>query len=107
LPPDRAAFSTGSRKVEPSKRGKRGAGSAQRRKARRAIAKAVETSAELQGKSRSRQKTRAAGEKNRAASLDRQVDALREEFNGDKRNIFATGLVPDGTPYTGKTARLK
>ncbi len=107
VPPDRAAFSSGSREVEPSRRGKRGSGAAQRRKARRAIAQAVKTSAELQGTSRKRQRTRAAGESNLAAGLDRQVENLRETFNGNKRDIFATGLVPDGTEFRGKTRRYK
>ena len=68
------------------------------RQARRAIEKAVETSAELQGKSRSRQRTRAAGEKNLAASLDREVEQVRDDFNEAKRDIYATGLVPEGLP---------
>ena len=68
------------------------------RHARRAIEGAVRTSADLQGKSRARQRTRAAGEKNRAASLDREVAAAREDFNKAKREVYATGLVPEGIP---------
>lgn len=74
---------------------------------RRAIAKAVKTSAELQGKSRARQTTRAKGEANHAASLDREVTSIHRDFNGNKRDIFATGLVPDGHDYRGKVQRLK
>lgn len=77
------------------------------RRVRRLIAEAVSTSAELQGTSRKRQRTRAAGEANLAAGLDRQVENLRETFNGNKRDIFATGLVPDGTEFRGKTRRYK
>lgn len=77
------------------------------RRVRRLIAEAVSTSAELQGTSRQRQRTRAAGEANLAAGLDRQVENLRETFNGNKRDIFATGLVPDGTEFRGNTRRYK
>lgn len=106
MPPDSSSLSTGSRKVEPPRHGKRGKGSAQRRKARRAIAKAVRTAEEIQGTARARQKHRAAAAANTAAKLTGDLDDLYEEFNGNKREIFATGLVPDGTEYRGRTARF-
>jgi len=97
------ASSAGSRKVEPRKRKRSPSDNA--RNLRRRLAKAVRTSSEIQGKSRRRQRSRAAGEANFATSLDTDLRGLYEIFGDDKRDVFATGKVPDGTPYRGRTWR--
>lgn len=77
----------------------------QRRRARRALAKAMQTSAEIQGSAKHRQRSRSRGEANTAASFDTDLLGLYREFGEDKRAVFATGLVPNGAPYKGRTWR--
>jgi len=106
VPPDRGPRSkpTGNARSAtrpPRKRARRG------RKARalRALERALATTSEIQGTSRTRQRRRAALEANAAASLDTDLDLLYEVLGDDKRAIFATGLVPNGSPYRGRTWR--
>lgn len=97
------APSAGSRKGAPNVERKHRSPSDRRRKARRALAKAVATSGEIQGKSRKRQRSRAGGEANAATILGTDLARLYAKFGDDKRDVFATGLIPDGTPYKGRT----
>lgn len=64
---------------------------------------ALRASQRIQGAARRRQGARAVGEANAAASLDTDLRELYEDYNGDRRELFATGLVPNGTPYKGRT----
>lgn len=91
------------RRIAPRKRKR--SPSEERRKLRRALKRAVRTSTEIQGAARKRQRSRAAGESNAAASLDTDLDGLYGAFGDDKRAIFATGQVPNGAPYKGRTWR--
>lgn len=99
-----AARSAGSRKVEPRRRKR--SPSDQRRKARRALAQALGTSAEIQGKARQRQRSRAEGEANRAASLDTDLFELYGRLGADKRQAAETGVVSTGGGFAGKTAAV-
>lgn len=54
---------------------------------------------------RTRQRARLTGEANLATMLDTDLGLRYDAFDDDKRAIFATGLVPDGTPYKGRTWR--
>lgn len=73
-----------------------------RRKVRRALAEAVQTTAEIQGTARARQKTRAAGNANDAAVKTTDLEHLYGDLREDKRALYATGLIPEGTPYRGR-----
>lgn len=78
-----------------------------KRKARRALRKALDSSARIQGASRQRQRSRLAGEANRAVSLDTDLGLLHSELSERKREAMATGLVPNGTPFKGRTWRAQ
>jgi len=73
----------------------------------RAIKQAVQTSADIQGKARQRQRKRLAGEANPATALDTDLKELHVELSNDKRAIVGAGLVPDGTEYRGRTWRAQ
>lgn len=65
---------------------------------------ALRTSEVIQGKARARQRSRAQGEANKAASLDTDLLGLYREFGEDKRAVVASGAVLDA-PYEGRTWR--
>lgn len=59
----------------------------------------------IQGTSNKRQRTRAAGEANAATGLDTDLFDLYDAYGEARREVFATGKVPDGTPFKGRTWR--
>lgn len=75
-----------------------------RRKAERALARAMQTSAAIQGTSRARQRHRAAGEANTAEALTTDLRGLYTEFQGDKREVYSSGYISEPS-YKGKTWR--
>ena len=81
--------------------------SRQRRSARRAAARAVQTAAEIQGTARARTTARATGNADAAAAKGGDLDNLYGEYRGDKRDLYATGLVPEGTEYKGRVSNVK
>lgn len=98
-------LSAGSREVEPFKRRRRKqTPSDERRKTKRAVERALQTSAEIQGKSRARQRRRSRSEANAAQSLTTDLGELYGRFQGDKRNILGTGYLKQ-LPYKGSTWR--
>lgn len=100
---------SGSREVEPvtttGRRQSKRSPSSQRRKARRAIENAVQTANEIQGAARARQRARAKGRAVQAAARTDKLDELYGNFRRDKRDIYASGLVPEGTGYRGRTSK--
>lgn len=114
MPPGRGpATNAGSREVEPlyksvsGSRKRKQSPADQRRRALRALARAMGTTAEIQGTSRQRQQRRSDGEANAAASLDTDLALLYDVLGDDKRVLFGTGLVPNGEPYRGRTWRAR
>jgi hypothetical protein len=71
------------------------------RKARtlRALKGAVETADEIDRTARDRQQVRAAGNANAAEAKTTDLDRLYGQLRADKREIYATGLVPEGRPF--------
>jgi len=85
----------------------RGRGASARRNTLRALRRATATAAEIQGISRARQRHRLAREANAATALDTDLGSLYSQFGEDKRNVFAAGMIPDGTPFNGQTWRAR
>lgn len=90
-----ASHIAGSRQVEPRRKRKQ-TPSDERRKVRRAVAQAKQTADEIQSASRKRRTSRAAGEANRAVSLDSELDGLYGEFRADRRGIYGAGVREGG-----------
>jgi cell division septum initiation protein DivIVA len=71
------------------------------RKARtlRALKRTVDTADAIDQAARARQQARAAGQANTARAKTTDLDHLYVEYRADKRDVYATGLVPEGQPF--------
>ena len=95
-----AAPSAGSREVEPRRR--RRSPSDHRRKIRRALERAERTAAENHSAATERQRSQAAGERNRAASLTTDLDNGFKQLRTERGDVYAAAGTHEGHGFRGK-----
>jgi transcriptional regulator with XRE-family HTH domain len=102
---DSPTANTSSAQRSPNRVNRRGGNRGRRRRdARRAIESAQQTSAQIQGISRERQRSRAVAEANIAASLDSKLGGLYQDLRGDKR--VSSGALRE-REFRGRTWRAR